>query len=168
MENQTDVNKHEDLVPTMSTLVIIAHVKDGVEMARQHRLPKRVIDIIEQHHGTTLVEFFYNRASQRAPADETPEEASFRYPGPKPQSPEAAILMLADAAESSSRTLRDPGPARLESLVESIVMKRLADGQLDDCALTLRELHDIQNSIVKSLNAIYHARIRYPETVSGA
>jgi hypothetical protein len=169
VENQIgDDNKHADLVPTMSTLVIIAHVKEGAEMARQHRLPRRVIDIIEQHHGTTLVEYFYNQASQRAAEDEEPSEASFRYPGPKPQSREAAIVMLADAAESASRALRDPGPARLESLVDSLVLKRMTAGQLDDCSLTMSELREVQTSLIKSLNAMYHARIKYPDSTQGA
>ncbi len=169
VENQVgDANKHADLVPTMSTLVIIAHVKDGAEMARQHRLPRRVIDIIEQHHGTTLVEYFYNQATLRATEDAKPEESTFRYPGPKPQTPEAAIVMLADAAESASRALRDPGPARLESLVDSIVLKRLTAGQLDDCSLTMSQLRDVQDSLIKSLNAMYHARIKYPESTQPA
>jgi putative nucleotidyltransferase with HDIG domain len=164
VENQIGgASKHEELVPTMSTLVIIAHVKDGAEMARQHHLPQRVIDIIEQHHGTTLVEYFYNQAAFRAGEDSEPEESSFRYPGPKPQSREAAIVMLADAAESASRALRDPGPARLESLVESIVLKRVTAGQLDDCSLTMSQLRDVKTSLIKSLNAMYHARIKYPE-----
>lgn len=169
VENQLGrENKHADLVPTMSTLVIIAHVKDGAEMARQHRLPRRVIDIIEQHHGTTLVEYFYNEAARRAGEDTEPEESTFRYPGPKPQSPEAAIVMLADAAESASRALRDPGPARLESLVESIVLKRVTAGQLDDCSLTMAQLRDVQDSLIKSLNAMYHARVKYPESTQPA
>jgi putative nucleotidyltransferase with HDIG domain len=169
VENQMGaVSKHEDLVPTMSTLVIIAHVKEGAEMGRQHRLPKRVIDIIEQHHGTTLVEYFFNQAARLANEDSEPEESSFRYPGPKPQTPEAAVVMLADASESASRALRDPGPARLEAIVESIVQKRLADGQLDDCSLTLKQLYMIKESIIKSLNAMFHARIKYPESTHGA
>lgn len=169
VENQIgDANKHADLVPTMSTLVIIAHVKDGAEMARQHRLPRRVIDIIEQHHGTTLVEYFYNQATLRASEDAGPEESTFRYPGPKPQTPEAAIVMLADAAESASRALRDPGPARLESLVDAIVLKRLTAGQLNDCSLTMSQLHDVQDSLIKSLNAMYHARVKYPESTQPA
>ncbi len=169
VENQMGaINKHEDLVPTMSTLVIIAHVKEGAEMARQHHLPKRVLDIIEQHHGTTLVEYFFNQAARMADEDSEPQESCFRYPGPKPQTPEAAVVMLADASESASRALRDPGPARLESLVESIVQKRLTDGQLDDCSLTLKQLYIIKESIIKSLNAMYHARIKYPEATHGA
>ena len=166
------MNKHDDLVPTMSTLVIIAHVKDGAEIARKHRLPQRVIDLIEQHHGTTLVEYFYRRATEQAAEsdegeDQSPlDEADFRYPGPRPQTPEAAVMMLADAVESASRTLREPAPARIESLVESIASKKFDDGQFDECAITIEQLRTIQGSLTKSLNAMYHARVKYPEQQS--
>ena len=173
IENQdSGVNKHDDLVPTMSTLVIIAHVKDGAEIARKHRLPQRVIDLIEQHHGTTLVEYFYRRATEQAAESsegesQTPlDETDFRYPGPRPQTPEAAVMMLADAVESASRTLREPAPARIESLVESIASKKFDDGQFDECAITIEELRTIQGSLTKSLNAMYHARVKYPEQQS--
>ena len=112
-------NCHESLLPAMSTLVIIAHVKDGADLARKHNLPNSIMDFIQQHHGTTLVEYFYRRASQQRESDPDGgdvDEGSYRYPGPKPQTREAAVLMLADAAESASRTLVDPGPSRIESL----------------------------------------------------
>ncbi len=167
IENQgIDENKHDELVPTMSTLVIIAHVKDGAEMARNNRLPQRIIDIIEQHHGTTLVEYFYQQATKKnEDIEDKPdiEEADFRYPGPKPQSPEAGVMMLADAVESASRALRDPAPSRIESLVASITKKKLDDGQFDECSLTLEQLHMIEDSLIKSLNAMYHARVKYPD-----
>ena len=167
IENQgIDGNKHDDLVPTMSTLVIIAHVKDGAEMGRKNFLPQRIIDIIEQHHGTTLVEYFYNQATRkREEDDDSPdvEEADFRYPGPKPQTQEAGVVMLADAVESASRALREPTPARLESLVQSISKKKLDDGQFDQCSLTLKQLRNIEKSLIKSLNAMYHARVKYPD-----
>ncbi len=173
IENQdSGVNKHDDLVPTMSTLVIIAHVKDGAEIAKKHRLPKRVIDLIMQHHGTTLVEYFFRRATELAAESEDSEattaidESDFRYPGPRPQSPEAAVMMLADAVESASRTLREPTPARIESLVESIANKKFDDGQFDGCAITIQDLRTIQTSLTKSLNAMYHARVKYPEQQS--
>lgn len=156
---------HETLLPAMSRLIIVAHVKDGADLARQHHLPLPIINFIEQHHGTTLVEYFYRRAQQNE-TDETRgevEEHSYRYPGPKPQSKEAGVLMLADAAESASRTLVDPAPARLESLVHDLAMSRLLDGQFDDCGLTLQELHAVEESLVKSLTAVYHGRVRYPE-----
>ena len=165
-ENQRDsANRHESLVPAMSTLVIVAHVKDGADLAHQHGLPRSIIDFIEQHHGTTLVEYFYHQATLRQgdnPDGVAVDETSFRYPGPKPQTKEAAVLMLADAAESASRTLIDPAPSRIEHLVHELAMKRLLDGQFDECGLTLQELNDIEDSLVKSLTAVYRSRVKYP------
>lgn len=169
VENQTDGNKHQSLNPQMSTLVILSHVKDGVELAREHRLPQRIIDFIEQHHGTTLVEYFFEQAKrQQAESGQGGEinPGSFRYPGPKPQSKETAVLMLSDACESASRTLVDPTPARIENLVREISRKKLYDGQFDECSLTLRELRLIENSLIKTINAMFHARVRYPEPSS--
>ena len=167
VENQTGDNKHETLVPAMSTLVIIAHVKDGADLARQHNLPQTIIDFILQHHGTTLVEYFFHRANEQQkeqdPDAEEVDEGSYRYPGPKPQTKEAAVLHLSDAVESAARSLVDPAPSRIESLVEEIAMKRLLDGQFDECQLTLEELRTVQTSIVKSLTAVYHGRIKYPD-----
>jgi len=167
VENQgPEGNRHESLQPAMSTLVIIAHVKDGADLARQHRLPQSIIDFIEQHHGTTLVEYFYRREAQRLREDPDAgelDETTFRYPGPKPQTKEAGVLMLADVVESASRALVDPTPARIESLVHDLAMKRLLDGQFDECGLTLSELHTIEDSLVKSLTAVYHGRVKYPE-----
>ena len=166
-ENQgPDDNRHEALAPAMSTLVIIAHIKDGADLARQHRLPQPIIDLIAQHHGTTRVEFFYDRATEQQQADPNGgevDESSYRYPGPKPQTKEAAVLMLADAVESASRTLVDPTPARIESLVREIAEYRLHGGQFDESGLTLRELRTIEKSMVMSLTSIYHGRIKYPE-----
>ncbi len=159
-------NKHDDLMPNMSTLVIIAHVKDGVEIGRTHRLPARIIDLIEQHHGTTVVEYFYKRATRQSELneDEQPvDEANFRYPGPKPQTPEAAVMMVADAVESASRALREPTPARIKSLVKEIAKRKLDDGQFDQCSITIQQLSTIQESLIKSLNAMYHARVQYPD-----
>ena len=150
----------------MSTLIIIAHIKDGADLARQHRLPQPIIDLIQQHHGTTLVEYFYDRAHEQMEADPNGGEVDenvFRYPGPKPQTKEAAVLMLADAVESASRTLVDPTPARIESLVREIAQRRLQGGQFDDSGLTLRELGTIERSLVMSVAAIYHGRLKYPE-----
>jgi len=167
IENQSaDGNRHESLAPAMSTLVIIAHVKDGADLARQHNLPTPIIDLIEQHHGTTLVEYFYGRASEQALADPNGgevDESLYRYPGPKPQTKEAGVLMLADAAESAARTLVDPAPSRIESLVREIAERKLDDGQFDESGLTLRELRTIENSMIKSLIANYHGRVKYPE-----
>ncbi|HUE13627.1 MAG TPA: HD domain-containing protein, partial [Planctomycetaceae bacterium] len=160
-------SRHQHLAPAMSTLIIIGHVKDGVDLALQYNLPRPLIDFIEQHHGTTLVEYFYREATRLA--DRQPdykanvEESSFRYPGPKPQTREAGVLMLADAVESASRSLSDPTPKRIENLIHEITMNRLLDGQFDECALTLSEIHVIEESLAKSLIGIYHARIKYPE-----
>ena len=166
IENQgADANRHDSLVPAMSTLVIIAHVKDGADLARQHHLPQSIVDFIEQHHGTTLVEYFYREATKRHEEDPDScdvDETSFRYPGPRPQSKEAGVLMLADACESACRALTDPAPARIEHLVKELRMKRLLDGQFDECGLTLRELSMVENSLVKSLTAVYHGRVKYP------
>jgi putative nucleotidyltransferase with HDIG domain len=159
-------NRHRSLVPAMSTLVIIAHVKDGADLARQNKIPEPIIDFIQQHHGTTLVEYFYRQASESRKTDPNGsdvDESSFRYPGPKPQTKEAGILMLADAVESASRVLVEPTPARIESLVEDISRKRLLDGQFDECGLTLEEVRKIGDSLVKSLTAVYHGRVKYPD-----
>ncbi len=157
-------NRHESLVPAMSTLVIIAHIKDGYDLARQHHLPQPIIDFISQHHGTMLVEYFYSRAQKQSdPNNGEVDESSFRYPGPKPQTKEAAVMMLADAVESASRTLVDPAPARIESLVREIAERRLDDGQFDESGLTLRELRTIERSMVMSITSIYHGRIKYPD-----
>jgi putative nucleotidyltransferase with HDIG domain len=167
VENQgSEGNRHETLAPAMSTLVIIAHVKDGIDLARQHRLPETIVDFIAQHHGTTLVEYFYRRAAKQLESDPDGtelDESHFRYPGPKPQSKETAVLMLADVVESASRALVDPAPARIESLVHDLALKRLLDGQFDECGLTLQELHLIEESLVKSVTAVYHGRVKYPE-----
>ncbi len=167
VENQTPgANRHDTLQPAMSTLVIIAHVKDGADLGRQHRLPTPVVDFIEQHHGTTLVEYFYRLATKKSEQDphgEEISETSFRYPGPKPQTKEAAVLMMADAVESASRALVEPTASRLQNLVEQIAMKKLLDGQFDECGLTLQHLDTIKRSLIKSLTAIYHGRIKYPD-----
>lgn len=166
IENQGQgPNQHDTLQPAMSTLVIIAHVKDGADLARSHHLPEPIIQFILQHHGTTLVEYFYRQAAKKSEEDPNGDEVSdkdFRYPGPKPQTLEAAVLMLADTVESASRALVDPTPARINSLVEQIAMKKLTDRQFDECGLTLLQLDSIKQSLVKSLTAIYHARVKYP------
>ena len=170
IENQSSgVNQHDQLQPAMSTLVIIAHVKDGADLARSHNLPEPIIDFILQHHGTTLVEYFYREATRRSEEDPHGEEVSdtdFRYPGPKPQTLEAAVMMLADAIESASRTLVDPTPSRIQGLVDKIAQKKMSDGQFDECGLTFRQLDKVRQSLVKSLTAIFHARVKYPGQAS--
>jgi putative nucleotidyltransferase with HDIG domain len=166
VENQGPENRHESLVPAMSTLIIIAHVKEGVELARQYNLPQPIIDLIAEHHGTTLVEYFYRRAAERSQSDpngEGVDEQTYRYPGPKPSTRESAVMMLADAAESASRTLSEPTPARIANLVHDLAQKRLNDGQFDECGLTLEELKMVERSLVKSLTAVYHGRVKYPD-----
>ena len=166
VENQGKENRHESLVPAMSTLIIIAHVKEGVELARQYNLPQPIVDLIGEHHGTTLVEYFFRRAEERSQADpngEEVDEQTYRYPGPKPSTRESAVLMLSDAVESASRTLTEPTPARIANLVHELAMKRLLDGQFDECGLTLEELGLVEQSLVKSLTAVYHGRVKYPD-----
>lgn len=166
VENQParSLTRHKGLSPAMSLLVIVGHVKDGLEIAREYSLPKVLHQFIGEHHGTTLVEFFYHLDSQqRADAGLEPApDVTFRYPGPKPHSKESAILMLADAAESATRALSEPTVGRIEAQVHHIVRKRVEDGQLDDCLLTFRELHQVEASLTKSLWAMYHGRIKYP------
>jgi hypothetical protein len=163
VENQTGYNRHKDLKPSMSLLVIIGHVKDGIELGKEYDLPRELLHFIEAHHGTTLVEYFYHAAKKRA--DQTGEpvnESQFRYPGPKPATKECAVLMIADAVESASRALPDPNPARIEALVRDLSRKRLVDHQFDECGLTFRELAKIEEAIIARLNSIYHTRIKYP------
>jgi cyclic-di-AMP phosphodiesterase PgpH len=165
IENQAGENRHDALEPALSTLVIMNHIKDGMALARQYRLPRPLVDFIQQHHGTTLVEYFYREAMRLQEAHGhgcTELEFAFRYPGPKPQSKEAGVLMLADAVESASRALLNPTPNSLRKLVHEMLMKRLLDGQFDESGLTLTELYAIEESLAKSLTAVYHARIRYP------
>lgn len=167
IENMTEGqgNPHDNLAPAMSALIIIGHVKDGVEMAEQHNLPRKLIDFIEQHHGTTLVEYFFHQATTRADEDHRTDadESTFRYPGPKPQTKETGVMMLSDAVESASRTLSEPTPKRIQSLVNEITLKRILDGQFDESGLTMTELRVIQKSLVKSLLAVHHGRIKYPD-----
>jgi hypothetical protein len=166
VENQSEgVNKHSKLSPAMSLLVIVGHVKDGVELAREHALPRSLHHYIESHHGTTLVEYFFHQAKQRADASQQdqPSEIEYRYPGPKPRTREAAILMLCDAVESATRAMPEPTPSRIETLVHKLATKRLMDGQFDECDLTLSDLHTIESSLTKGLISMHHARVAYPD-----
>ncbi len=171
-------NPHDDLAPTMSALIIIAHVKEGVDLALKHRLNQRIIDIIQEHHGTSLVRYFYQRALQqhddalaggkimRLREDDVPEvhEESFRYSGPKPQTKESAIVSLADAIESASRSLGKPTPQKIETLVNEIIGERIGDRQLDECDLTLGELKTIADRFRFTLSSMLHTRIAYPKS----
>jgi len=160
-------NKHDHLTPTMSSLILISHVKDGVEMARENRLGERIGHIIQQHHGTSLISYFYQKAKEKEnPEMEAINEKDFRYPGPKPQTKEAGIVMLADSVEAASRALTEPTPARISSLVQRITNNIFLDGQLEECELTLKDLQKIQESFNRILTAIFHQRIDYPISTS--
>jgi putative nucleotidyltransferase with HDIG domain len=167
IENQGgEENRHDKLTPSMSALILISHIKEGAEMAREKHLGQAIIDIIRQHHGTGLIKFFYERAKQQAEANgQTIEEKDFRYPGPKPQTREAGIVMLADCVEAASRTLVNPTPDRIQGMVQNIINRIFTDGQLDECELTLKNLHEIARSFNQILNGIFHHRIDYPEPV---
>ena len=170
-------NPHKDLTARMSALVLMAHVKDGVDIAIKNKLNCRIIDVIEQHHGTSLAWYFYRQAldqkaevlrlvqQDKASEDDVPQvsEDVFRYPGPKPNFRESAIISLADAVESTSRTLEKPNAGRIEAMVDEIVWNRLMDGQLDDCDLTLSDLAKVKSSFVKSLVSMMHSRIKYQQ-----
>ncbi len=155
-------NKHDKLAPSMSALILISHVKDGSELAREHKLGQSLIDIIHQHHGTSLIKFFYDKAQQRD-KDAQVKEQDYRYPGPKPQTREAALIMLADSVEAAGRTLSEPTPARIQGMVQKIINKIFIDGQLDECELTLKDLHEIAKSFNRVLSGIFHNRVDYPE-----
>lgn len=154
-------NKHDKLSPSMSALILERHVKGGKELALEHNLPDAVIDFIEQHHGTTVMSFFYHKAQRQSPDEDVAEE-EYRYPGPKPQSRETAILMLADSVEAVTRTLEDPKPGRVQSAIEKVVTDKFLSGQLEECNLTLRDLHKIQDAFLKILIGVFHQRIDYP------
>ena len=165
IENQLGLeNRHDQLTPRMSALILISHVKEGIEMARKHNLPEQLIDFIPQHHGTSLISYFYNKAKElEDPAQQNVNEEDFRYTGPKPQSREAGILMLADVVEAASRSLHDPTPARVQTMVRSNVARVFSEGQLDDCELTLRGLNLISTAFIRILTGRFHHRIVYPE-----
>ena len=176
IENQFSCeNRHEKLAPSMSSLILISHVKDGVELAKQYKLGKPIIDIIQQHHGTSLIAYFYNKAielrskiKQHRKGIELPPVniEDYRYPGPKPQTKEAGLVMLADMAEAACRSLPNPTPARIQGMVSKIINQAFTDGQLDDCELTLKDLHQIAKHFYQILAAIHHKRIEYPQQQS--
>ncbi len=163
VENQTNsANKHEKLMPHMSSMILISHVKDGVELARQYKMPKQIVDIIQQHHGTSLITFFYQKALEQT-KDDLPLQEDYRYPGPKPQTRVAAIVMMADAVEAASRALAEPTPARISALVDKIINHIFLDGQIDECELTLKDISEIKKRFTYILTSIFHRRIVYPE-----
>ena len=161
--NHSD-NRHDRLAPSMSALILISHVKEGVELAKKHRLGQPIIEIIRQSHGTGLISYFFQKAKNLATHEgKTVDECEFRYPGPKPQTREAGLVLLADHVEAASRTLADPTPSRIQGMVQKIINNIFIDGQLDECELTLKNLHEIAKSFVSILVGIYHQRIDYPE-----
>ena len=170
VENQKGSrNRHDKLAPRMSSLIIAAHVKDGIALAREYNLPEEVIDFIPMHHGKTRIDYFYNKALQLAQnsPDETKideiNEQDYRYPGPKPQTKETGIMMLADAIEAAVRTIDEPTPQRLEGAIDELIRKRFEEGELDDCPLTLKDLTRIKSAFLGVLVGIYHSRVKYPE-----
>ena len=179
IENQGEENPHDQLTPTMSALIIIAHVKDGVDMAMKFKLNPVIIDVIREHHGDSLVAYFYHKAREQQKEqletgqenhEDFPEinEKSFRYPGPKPRSKESGIISLADAIESASRTIHKPSPAKISALVNDIVTKRILEGQLDESGLTMNELCRVKESFSSTLRSMMHSRIDYPKEENAA
>jgi hypothetical protein len=163
IENQKDgKNVHNKLAPSMSCLILISHIKNGVELAREKKLGREIIDAIQQHHGTTLITYFYEKARKQK-KDGCVNIDNFRYPGPKPQTRETALVMLADVVEAAARTLEHPTPSRIQGLVQQLINKLFSDNQLDECPLTLADLHKIARSYTKILTGIYHHRVEYPE-----
>jgi putative nucleotidyltransferase with HDIG domain len=159
-------NPHEKLTPNLSTLIITSHVRDGVEIAKEHGLPDKLIDIISQHHGTDLVRYFFNKAAECIQDEkEVLVEADFRYEGPKPQTKEAALVMLADSVEAAVKALPKYSPVKIEALIQKIIRERLDEGQFEECDLTLKDLTNVKNSFVKVLAGLYHNRIEYPDKV---
>ena len=162
IENQrAEENKHDRLSPSMSSLIITSHVKEGAEMAKKQKLPSAIVDIIRQHHGNSLITYFYQKAKELQPVGPVAEQ-DFRYPGPRPRTKVAAIVMLADAVEAASRTLVEPTPQRIQSLINSIITRIFLDDQLSMCDLTLKDLREISKSFNMILNGIFHHRIDYP------
>jgi putative nucleotidyltransferase with HDIG domain len=168
VENQVSLtNRHTRLRPRMSALIISSHVKEGIELGRQYGLPQKVLDFIPQHHGTTRMSFFFDKALKQAAARKNPKdivrEEDFRYPGPKPQSKETGIVMLADSVEASTRSIKEMTSQKLEFAIENMIKQRFVEGQLDECELTLRDLTKIKEAFLKILTGIHHQRIAYPE-----
>ncbi len=156
-------SRHDDLIPSMSSLIIISHVKDGVDLAKKNGLNKEIVDIIEQHHGTGVVYFFYKRAEKALLENQKIDIGEYRYPGPLPQTKEAAIILIADAVEASSRALENPTPARIKNLVNDIINSRFIDSQLDECSLTIQDLSKLRDCFTLILTGIFHIRPKYPK-----
>lgn len=165
VENQLGMdNPHDKIAPSLSTLIITSHVKDGLELAKEYKLPAVISQFIAEHHGTNLVNFFYHRALETN--GDTIEENDYRYSGPKPQTKETAIVSLADAIEAAVRSLTKSTPGKIEGLVRKIIRERLDDGQLDECDLSFKDLNKLADAFTKVLVGIFHARVEYPEKIT--
>ena len=163
-ENQlTKDNPHDKISANLSTLIIVSHVKDGVELAKEYNLPKVIVDIIKEHHGTTLVKYFYYKVKNAAENPDDIKEEDYMYPGPIPSTKEAGIIMLADSTEAAVRSIANPSSEKIQKMVHDIVDDKVKSGQLDNCNLTLRDLNKIKECFLKALNGIYHKRIEYPK-----
>ncbi len=164
IENQ-DIkkNKHDALSPTMSKLIIMNHVKEGIDLARKYKISPVLWDFILQHHGNSLVYYFYRRALEDREEDQEVAEEGFRYPGPKPNTRETAVVLLADSVEAATRSLKDPTPGKIEEVVHKIINNKFIDGQLDECELTLKDIEKVSGVFTKILSGIYHSRVNYPQ-----
>jgi putative nucleotidyltransferase with HDIG domain len=163
VENQSGENRHDTLAPSMSALVLAGHVREGADLARDHQLPRNIIDIIEQHHGVSLMGYFHHKAKeQHHPGQPEVNEGDFRYPGPKPRSAEAGLVMLGDICEASTRSLAERTPAKIRNMVKSVVNQAFSDGQLDECDLKASEIAVVVNTFITILIGIYHQRVAYP------
>jgi len=157
-------NRHDKLAPSMSALIISSHVKDGLELAREHKLPQKIADFIPQHQGTKLISYFYNKAVELNPNKDVPvDEKKYRYPGPRPQTREAGIILLADGVEAAVRSIPEKTPQKIEAMVQKIINKNFSEAQLDECEMTLKNLHVIADTFTRVLIGIYHQRIEYPD-----
>jgi putative nucleotidyltransferase with HDIG domain len=165
IENQREIdNRHDKLSPNMSSLIITSHIRDGVELAKEHKLGKNIVDIIQQHHGTGLIKYFYEKAkAAEKDSSHVIDEKDFRYPGPKPQTKEAGLVLLADVVEAAAKTLPEYTIARIQGLVQKMINKMFSEGQLNECELTLKDLNEIAKAFNRVLNGIYHQRVDYPE-----
>ena len=160
-------NKHDELEPNVSRLVILNHVKEGMELAKKYKLNQAIIDFIPQHHGTGLIYYFYQKTIEQSQEGEEVLESNFRYPGPKPQTKETAITMLADSSEGATRALDEATPQNIEETVKKVINNKFIDGQLDECSLTLKEIEKISSTFTRILTSMYHGRIKYPEKKNG-
>jgi len=163
IENQDfKKNAHDELTPTMSKLIIMNHIKEGLELAKKYSLTPVLSDFIQQHHGKSLVYYFYRRALEDKEENQEVAEEGFRYPGPKPNTKETAVVLLADSVEAATRSLKDPAPDKIVETVHKVINNKFIDGQLDECELTLKDIEKISSVFIKILNGIYHSRVNYP------